>query len=125
MLSSAGYPANDLENLRLNTLADGLFHATTYIFVLLGLALLWRTAHVSHLWWSTKLLIGTLLIGLGSFNLVEGVVNHHFLDLHHVNETVPGDEWIYWDIGFLVWGAAMLVCGLILYRAGEDDSPEH
>ena len=125
MLSSAGYPANDLENLRLNTFADGLFHATTYIFVLLGLALLWRTAHVSHLWWSTKLLIGTLLIGLGSFNLVEGVVNHHFLDLHHVNETVPGDEWIYWDIGFLVWGAAMLVCGLILYRAGEDDSPEH
>ena len=28
--------------LRINTLADGLFHAVTYIFTVLGVALLWR-----------------------------------------------------------------------------------
>ena len=64
--SSAGYPATSLENLKIpNTFFDGLFHAATYIFVVLGLIVLWRTAHRSHLWWSWKLLAGTMLIGFG------------------------------------------------------------
>ena len=59
--------------------------------------------------WSGKLLAGTLLIGFGIFNLVEGIIDHHVLGIHHVNETVPRDQWIWWDLGFLIWGAAMLV----------------
>jgi|SRR3954466_5354251 len=43
MLSS-WYPINSLENLKLNTLWDGIFHSTTYIFVVIGLFILWRTA---------------------------------------------------------------------------------
>ena len=33
------------------------------------------------------------------------------LGLHHVNETVPQHQWIYWHMGFLVWGAVMIICG--------------
>ena len=117
--TSAGYPPDSVENLKLNTLLDGLFHATTYLFVALGLFLLWRTAHRTHLRWSGKLLVGTLLMGFGLFNLVEGVINHQVLGLHHVNETVPRDQWIYWDVGFLLWGAAMLVGGWMLFRKGR------
>lgn len=123
MVTSAGHPADTVDNLKLNTFLDGLFHATTYVFVVVGLALLWRTAHKAHLWWSGKLLAGTLLMGFGAFNCVEGVVDHHILGIHHVNETVPRDQWIYWDVGFLVWGAAMLVGGWMLYRAGQRISP--
>jgi uncharacterized membrane protein len=123
MVTSAGHPANTVDNLKFNTLLDGLFHAMTYLFVVVGLALLWRTAHNSHLWWSGKLLVGTLLMGFGIFNLVEGVVNHQILGLHHVNETVPRDQWVYWDVGFLLWGAAMLVGGWMLFRAGKRVSP--
>ena len=119
MLTSAGYPANSVHNLEVNTLWDGLFHSSTYIFVLLGLIFLWRTAHRTHLWWSGKLLLGTMLMGFGIFNLVEGIIDHHLLGIHHVNETVPPDQWIYWDIGFLVWGAAMLIGGWLLKRAGQ------
>jgi len=122
MVTSAGYPADTVENLRLNTLLDGLFHAGTYMFVVLGLVMLWHTAHRSHLWWSGKLLIGAMLIGFGIFNLVEGIVDHQLLGLHHVNETVPREQWIYWDVGFLIWGALMLVCGWGLYRSGKRDS---
>jgi uncharacterized membrane protein len=43
MASSAGYPADTAENLELNTLLFGLFHSSTYVFVLIGLILLWRT----------------------------------------------------------------------------------
>ncbi|TIM10553.1 DUF2243 domain-containing protein [Mesorhizobium sp.] len=123
MATSAGYPADSVEKLRFNTLLDGLFHAGTYIFVVLGLAVLWRTAHKSHLWWSGKMLLGTMLMGFGMFNLVEGVINHQLLGIHHVNETVPPDQWIYWDVGFLVWGALMLIGGLALARRGKRETP--
>jgi uncharacterized membrane protein len=116
------HPPVDLPALQLNTLWDGIFHASTYLFVIVGLLLLWRTAHRTHLWWSGKLLIGTLLIGFGAFNLVEGVVDHHLLQLHHVNETVPESQWIYWDVGFLVWGVVMLIGGWALYRAGKRET---
>jgi uncharacterized membrane protein len=49
---------------------------------------------------------------------MEGVMNHHLLGIHHVNETVPREQWIYWDLGFLAWGAAMLIGGWFLLRAG-------
>ena len=116
------HPPTDVDALKLNTFWDGAFHASTYVFVLIGLLLLWRTAHRSHLWWSGKLLAGTILIGFGAFNLVEGIIDHHVLQLHHVNETVPEAEWLYWDIGFLVWGAAMLIGGWFLYRDGKRET---
>lgn len=116
MVTSAGYPPDSVANLKFNTFLDGLFHATTYLFVLLGLTLFWRAAHGPHPYWSGKLLIGTVLMGFGLFNVVEGLIDHQLLGLHHVNETVPPSQWIYWDMGFLIWGAAMLIGGWFLWR---------
>ena len=61
-------------------------------------------------------------MGFGIFNLVEGIVDHHLLAIHHVNETVPREQWIYWDLGFLVWGAIMLIVGWILLRRGKQET---
>jgi uncharacterized membrane protein len=118
MLSS-WYPIDSMSNLELNTLWDGIFHSATYVFVVLGLFLLWRTAHRSHLYWSNKLLAGSLLIGWGLFNLVEGVIDHEILGVHHVNEQMPRTQWLYWDVGFLIWGGAMLATGLGLVQVGR------
>ncbi len=119
MLTSAGYPPDSVRNLKINTLWDGLFHLSAYIFVGIGLALLWRAAHRSHMRWSTRMLVGTLLMGFGLFNLVEGLVDHQILGIHHVNETVPRAQWIYWDVGFLIWGALMLGGGWLMLRTGR------
>jgi uncharacterized membrane protein len=62
-------------------------------------------------------------MGFGLFNLVEGLVDHQLLGIHHVNETVPRDQWIWWDMGFLAWGTAMLVGGWTLYRSGQRTRP--
>ena len=121
MLSS-WYPIDNLENLKLNTLWDGVFHSATYVFVVIGLFVLWRAAQQRHLAWSGKLLAGTLLIGWGVFNLVEGIVDHELLGMHHVNEVVASDQRAYWDFGFLAWGAAMLVIGSMTMRAGRRES---
>jgi uncharacterized membrane protein len=118
MLSS-WYPIDTIENLKLNTLWDGLFHSLTYVFVVIGLFILWRTAHRQHLVWSNKLLIGTLLLGWGLFNVIEGLIDHEVLGVHHVNETVPDPQRLAWDIGFLVWGATMLIGGWGLVKSGQ------
>lgn len=119
---SGWYPINSIENLELNTRWDGVFHSITYISVVLGLFILWREAHRRHLYWSTKLLIGTILIGFGAFNLVEGIINHHLLGIHHVNELVPPDERVFWDLGFIIWGIVMLLAGWLLLRAGQSET---
>jgi uncharacterized membrane protein len=64
-----------------------------------------------------------MLIGFGLFNVVEGIIDHHLLGIHHVNETVPPAQWIYWDVAFLVWGALMLLGGWRLLRTGRQETP--
>jgi uncharacterized membrane protein len=118
MLSS-WYPVNTIENFELNTLWDGIFHSSTYLFVVGGLFILWRAAQRRHLYWSSKLLAGTMLIGFGAFNLVEGIIDHHLLGIHHVNEIVDRAYRIHFDAGFIILGAAMLMIGWLLLRQGQ------
>jgi uncharacterized membrane protein len=122
MLTSAGHPPDSVANLELNTLADGLFHAATYLLTAAGIALLWRAARMQPGRWPGSALAGSILMGFGLFNLAEGTANHQILGLHHVNETVPRDQWIWWDLGFLAWGAVMLAGGWALWRAGRPPS---
>jgi uncharacterized membrane protein len=120
---SARYPPDSLAHLKATTLGDGLFHAATYVFVVIGVVLLWRAASRPHRRWSGLLLVGTILLGFGGFNVIEGLIDHEILGLHHVNETAPRGQWIYWDLGFLAWGAAMVIAGWLLLRAGQRQSP--
>jgi len=116
---SSWYPPTSLENLRINTVWDGLFHSLTWLFVVAGIVLFWRRASSRQIYWSTELLLAGLLLGWGGFNLVEGVVDHALLGVHHVNETVPADRRLGWDLAFLGWGAVMVAAGWQLLRHGN------
>jgi uncharacterized membrane protein len=122
MLTSAGYPPDDLGNLKFNVMWDGFFHIWTYLFTLFGMTTLWSRARQPHAPWSGKMLVGTMLMGFGIFNLVEGIIDHHLLGIHHVNETVPPDQWVFWDIGFLALGVILLIGGWLLRRAGQRET---
>jgi uncharacterized membrane protein len=124
MFTSAGYPANSLGNLKFNDMWDGFFHIATYAFTLVGMILLWSRSSQPHDPWSWKMLVGTVLMGFGIFNLVEGTIDHQILGIHHVNEIMPPDQWIYWDMGFLVWGALMLAGGWFLLQQGKHETAE-
>jgi uncharacterized membrane protein len=117
--ATESYPPDSLENLQINVLADGFFHVATYVFVVAGLITLWRVFDHRPVPWSTKGFIGLMILGFGIFNVVEGTINHQILGIHHVNETVPESQWIYWDIGFLIWGASMIGIGWFLWKSGE------
>ena len=57
-----------------------------------------------------------MLFGWGLFNLVEGIVDHHVLSIHHVRE---GSNELAWDLAFLTLGALLLIGGWVLARADE------
>ena len=119
-LLSAHLPSDSLENLEINTLADGMFHAATWVFTVAGVFLLYRSVRDgASLHW--RGLMGGLLAGWGGFNVVEGLINHQLLGLHRVR---PGPDEVLYDLGFLVWGATMLVAGAVLLRGhGPASSP--
>jgi uncharacterized membrane protein len=116
---NAWYPPTSLENLRLNTRWDGFFHSATWLFVVSGIILFWRTARMRELYWSAEMLVGGLLMGWGGFNVVEGMVDHTLLGMHHVNETVPAAQQPYWDLAFFAWGVLMLVIGRWMHGHGD------
>ena len=113
MLTSEGCcSATSVAGLEDNTLADGLFHAATWVCVAAGLYLLWCETSPGRSW-SGRVLTGLLLVGWGAFNLVEGVIDHHLLGVHHVR---TGDDETLYDLAFLACGALLVVAGLILAR---------
>ena len=117
MLSSEGsYPPTTVAGLEVNTLWDGLFHAFAWVLTAVGLALLVR-AIGGGAPWSGRLLLGLMLAGWGTFNLVEGVIDHHVLGIHHVKADAP-----VLDLVFLAVGAVLLIGGLALARAGEREA---
>jgi len=105
MLTSEGsYPPTTVAGLETNTLWDGLFHAATWVAVAVGVYILWRRTSGWRWAISGRAFIGWLLVGWGLFNLVEGVVDHHILTIHHVRDDVSDP--LPWDLGFLAFGLA-------------------
>lgn len=117
MLTSIGdYPATTVAGLEVNTLWDGLFHMTTYVFVAVGVFMIWARAREGGFVWSWRSLLGWSLVGWGLFNLVEGVIDHHILQIHHVR-TGPNE--LAYDLAFLAFGAALVLVGPLIARSDK------
>ena len=103
-----------VDGLEVNTLADGLFHAAAWALTIAGLAWLWSIVRSNGQVRSWAELIGLLLAGWGLFNLVEGLVDHHLLGIHHVRDDIGAP--LGWDLAFLASGAALVIVGTALAR---------
>jgi uncharacterized membrane protein len=68
----------------------------------------------AHPW---RVQVGLLLAGWGGFNLVEGIVNHHLLAIHHVRDDKGGP--VSWDLGFFFLGAVLVGVGVVLVRTSK------
>jgi uncharacterized membrane protein len=115
--STSRWNTSTLQGLKANTVGDGLFHAATWLMTLAGLALLWRVLddRTRPVPWSRTAFIGLLLLGWGLFNVIEGLIDHQILGIHHVHS---GAHHLWYDLGFLAWGALMLVAGWMLKQRG-------
>jgi len=117
LTDTGNHSSSTVAGLESNTLADGFFHLATWALVAGATTLTvraWRRGELAPPW---RLHLGMLLAGWGVFNLVEGVVDHHLLGIHHVRDDLGGP--LGWDIAFLALGAALIVAGLALARTGR------
>ena len=106
---------DSLVNEQINMFWDGLFHAFTWVSVLIGISLLWRAVTRAGAILSGKALCGAMATGWGLFNLVEGTIDHEILGVHHV---VENGNHLLWDMVFLASGVALCVGGWIAVRRG-------
>jgi uncharacterized membrane protein len=118
-------------DMRVNELADGLFQVVSWLVVLGGVLWLYarlRLPPVPQAWprmdhgprpWRT--LVGSMLLGWGLFNVVEGIVDHQVLGLHHVR---PGAHQLAWDLGFLAIGGVLASVGILLTRPRQSRGSE-
>ena len=112
-------PPNTLVDAKVNMTWDGIFHAAVWVLTCVGLAMLWRAGARRDVPWSGKTFFGSLLVGWGLFNVVEGIIDHQLLGVHHVYEYTVSK--LGWDLGFLAFGIVLIVSGWTLIRGGSND----
>jgi uncharacterized membrane protein len=115
-MGSAVLPPVDMATMRTNMMWDGWFHAATLVLVIAGVFLLLSAARGGAQLPTPSILTGQMLLGWGAFNLVEGIIDHHVLELHHVRDLpahVPLFDWVFLAVG----GVGFLILGWMMSRA--------
>jgi uncharacterized membrane protein len=111
---AGGEPMDTVAGLEANTLVDGFFHLATWVLVAVGSGLMlraWQRGELAPPW---RAHIGLLLAGWGAFNVVEGLIDHQLLGLHHVRDDLGAP--LGWDLAFLGLGVLLIGAGVALRR---------
>jgi uncharacterized membrane protein len=114
---SGAQSSETLAGLELNVVADGFFHVVTWLLVMAGSIMTlvsWRRGRLAPTW---SFHFGLLVAGWGFFNVVEGLIDHQLLGVHHARHDLGAP--LSWDIGFLVFGVILIGAGWVLYRRGS------
>jgi uncharacterized membrane protein len=114
-MGSAVLPPTTMEAMKRNMAWDGWFHVATLTLTVVGVYLLLRDARAGVALPSPAAFTGQLLLGWGIFNLVEGLIDHHLLQIHHVRDVpvhVPMYDWVFLGLG----GLGLIAVGWLLAR---------
>src|SRR5215207_3979905 len=114
LTDTGDHPMDTVTGLEANTLADGIFHLATWLIVMAATVMMvraWQRRELAPPW---RMHAGLMLAGWGVFNLVEGLIDHQILGLHHVRDDLGGP--LGWDLAFLASGALLVAGGLSLAR---------
>jgi uncharacterized membrane protein len=112
-MGSAVLPPVTMEAMSRNMAWDGWFHVATLLATIAGVVMLWSEGRSGSAPESLAVLAGQMILGWGLFNLVEGVIDHHLLELHHVRDMpahVPAYDWMFLAIG----GVLMIAIGWMM-----------
>lgn len=96
--------------------SDGVFHLIVTTIIFIGGILMWKTnpdklAHPNRVLW------GGFFLGAGTFNLVEGILSHHVLKIHHI---LPGSpHQLLYDLMYDASGVLMIIIGWLIYRSAK------
>lgn len=90
-------------------ISDGVFHLFVTVIIFIAGIMLWKRnpQDKPNTFW------GSFLLGAGVFNLLEGIVNHHILEIHHVK---PGPSEFLFDISYDIFALLLLGIGWLLFH---------
>lgn len=101
------------QDIRVQILADGIFHALMYVILVSGLVFLWRARTEFNQAHTDRKFYTSAIIGFGAWHIVDGVLFHWILGLHHIRMDVSNK--LFWDIlWFLIFGVFFLIAGFFL-----------
>lgn len=106
-----------IEALKRQVSQDGFFHLGTWMLTAIGIGMLFTAARKPAQAWAGRTLGGAMLAGFGAFNLIEGLVDHQLLGIHHVRPGHPNQ--FLFDLLFLLSGIVFIAIGVALARDGQ------
>jgi uncharacterized membrane protein len=115
-MGSARVAPTTLPAAQANMRWDGFFHTGVWLLTVVGVYLLLGEGRRRALLPSPRAFTGQLLLGWGVFNLVEGIIDHHLLQLHHVRDLpvhAPVYDWVFLIVG----GVGLILLGRLLARS--------
>jgi uncharacterized membrane protein len=119
----SGLEGEAFRDLRVQILADGLFHVKMYVIAIVGLALLWRSRREFATPPASRLLLANALIGFGVWHVADTILSHWLLGIHRIR--MEAENVLLWDlIWFFVFGVAFIAAGWFVRRnAGAGGAP--
>jgi len=101
-----------VQDIRVQILADGLFHVLMYVVAAAGLWLLFRTRREFAGPGADRRLVAAALIGCGAWHVLDRVLSHWIMGLHRIRMDV--DDPLVWDlVWFFVFGVGIIAAGSV------------
>ncbi|MDD9265788.1 DUF2243 domain-containing protein [Paenibacillus sp. GCM10023248] len=99
----------DHHNHRIELFSDGVFNLFVTLLLFYSCVKIFRDAAKEALSFHTRAFAGSIVIGAGAFNLLEGLIDHQILGLHHVRPASA--NWLIYDMVYLLSGIVLIVAG--------------
>lgn len=114
----SGLEGEAFRDIRVQILADGVFHALMYVVAAAGLWLLWRARGDFGRAGADRRLIANGLIGFGAWHITDALLSHWITGIHRIrmNSADP----LVWDLFWLVaFGLVPLAIGIWMRAIGR------
>lgn len=110
-------PLITVVNVEVNMFWDGVFHLLTLATTWLGIVYLWQTLNNKDHHYPAIIFFGSFFLGAGIFNLIEGIIDHNYLQLHHVLQNSRMTVQYYSDIIFIIIALLLIAIGLRIVKS--------
>ncbi len=109
----------DHHNHRIELFLDGVFNLFVTLLLVFACFKIFKDASNDRLSFNWRIFVGSMTMGAGAFNLLEGLIDHQLLGLHHVKPASP--NWLLYDIGYLISGVILIIIGFSYVKLKIDN----
>lgn len=106
---------NAVQDMRMQIMADGIFHMLMYVIAAIALVKLWRARAATSQAGAGSTLGGYALLGFGMWHIADSLLSHWLLGIHRVRDSAPNP--LVWDLlWFFIFGVLPILAGWLVLR---------